>query len=102
MELYHDSFDSQNQCEEIYNTDPAEYDEVQRLMAEDEPDPDGWSGYDDWSRELEESDAWAGAVPVETPNGQILVKPQCKRTGLHRNCTVYACKRAVRLEGIEV
>ncbi|MCI0485025.1 MAG: hypothetical protein L0229_00215 [Blastocatellia bacterium] len=99
MKLYHDSFDTQIQSEDFYTTDPAELAEIQSLMAT--PDEDEWQAYGDWSEEIE-AKAWAGAVPVETPNGQILVKSECDRAGLHRDCSIYKCKRAVRLEGIEI
>ena len=96
MTFYHDAFDSQIQCEELFNTDPEELAEVMTLMAED-----NFEGYGEWSAELEQS-AWAGAVEVETENGAVMVKPQCERIGLHRNCTAYACKRAMREGGFDL
>ena len=98
MTFYHDAFDSQIQCEELFSTDPEELAEVMTLMAE--PDPE-WDGYGEWSAELEQS-AWAGAVEVETENGAVLIKPQCDRTGLHKDCSIYKCGRALREGGFDL
>ena len=96
-QLYHDTFDSQTQCEEIYTTDPAEYDEVMSLMAESEE----FEGYGEWSEQVE-AQAWAGAVEVETAHGPVMVKPECDRTGAHKACTIYRCTRAHRKGGFDL
>ena len=95
-EYYYDTFDCNTHAEEIYNTDPDELAEGNRLIAEHE-----WEGYGEWSEELE-AQAWAGAARVETSHGAVMVKPECSRTDAHRDCSIYQCKRAVRLEGIDV
>ena len=60
-----------------------------------------FEGYGEWSEEIERQ-AWAGAEAVETPNGQVLIKPECNRTGLHRDCTIYRCMRANREGGFDL
>ena len=98
MKLYHDTFDLQIHCEEAFTSDPAELNEVNRLMAEPEPE---WDGYSQWSEELEAS-AWQGAQAVSTPHGPVMVKPQCERTGAHRDCAIYKCERAHREGGFDL
>lgn len=83
-------FDSEIYSEELYSVTESEYDEVMSLMAEDEI---GWQGYDDWSRENEES-AWRGSKEI---NG-ILIKKACE----HTSCPHMQCAKAVRLGGIEI
>ena len=84
-------FDSQIYSEEIAPvTSEREYDEVMSLMAEDES---GWQGYEDWSRENEES-AWRGSKEI---NG-ILIKKQCE----HTHCPHTRCARSLRIGGIEI
>ncbi|MCI0490794.1 MAG: hypothetical protein L0229_29730 [Blastocatellia bacterium] len=95
MELYHDSFDLQTQCEEVFTTDLAELAELQSLMAA--PDED-FEGYPDWSEEIE-ADRWAGAVPVETSHGPVLIKKACE----HTRCPLTLCLRSdLRLEGFDI
>ena len=83
-------FDSEIYSEELYTITETEYDEVMSLMAEDET---GWQGYEDWSREQEQS-AWQGSKEI---NG-ILIKKACE----HTQCSQFNCERGLRLGGIEI
>src|SRR5688500_2322329 len=75
--------DSEIYSEELYAVTESQYDEVISLMAEDEP---GWQGYEDWSRENEES-AWHGS---KERNG-ILIKKACE----HTHCPHTRCARSM-------
>ena len=76
--------------DELIHVDPDEFDEVQRLMADE--------GYHDFSIELEqqldEQDAWKGS---EQFSG-ILIKKACE----HTQCPHTRCQREVRLGGIAI
>ena len=83
-------FDSEIYSEELYSVSESEYDEVMSLMAEDES---GFQGYEEWSREQEQS-AWQGSKEL---NG-ILIKKQCE----HTHCPHTRCARSQRIGGIEI
>ena len=83
-------FDSEIYSEELYAVTESEYDEVMSLMAEDDG---GFQGYEDWSRENEES-VWNGSKEI---NG-ILIKKQCE----HTHCPHTQCARSQRIGGIEI
>ena len=94
-EYYYDAFDCNRHSEEINTVDPDELNEVNRLMAEPEPE---WEGYGVWSEEVE-AKAWEGAQPVATPHGEILIKKACE----HKSCPHTHCLRSdLRLGGIAV
>jgi hypothetical protein len=92
--------------DELIAIDPDEFDEVQRLMADD----DGWPAYVEWANQLEETERAAaleqyaferkqerlGTVSVN--GSQILIKRDCN----HSDCTSSQCKRAVRAGGIAI
>ena len=76
--------------DELIFVDPDEFDEVNRLMAEE--------GYHDFSIELEqqldEQQAWQGSKLVSG----ILIKKACE----HSTCPHTRCARNLRLGGIEI
>ena len=76
--------------DELIFVDPDEFDEVNRLMAEE--------GYHDFSVELEqqldEQQAWQGSKSVSG----ILIKKACE----HSDCPHTRCARGLRLGGIEI
>lgn len=76
--------------DELIFVDPDEFDEVNRLMAEE--------GYHDFSIELEqqldEQQAWQGSKQVSG----ILIKKACE----HSQCSHFKCKRGLRLGGIDI
>jgi len=94
METYHD-FTANVYSEELYHVTESEHDEVMTLMAEPEPE---WDGYEDWSEDLEAA-AWQGSLPAQTPHGEILIKRACE----HSTCPHTECLRSdLRLGGIAV
>ena len=76
--------------DELIQIDPDEFDEVQRLMAEE--------GYSDFSIELEqqldEQEAWQGSKQVQG----ILIKKACE----HSTCPHTRCVKSLRIGGIEI
>ena len=76
--------------DELIFIDPDEFDEVNRLMAEE--------GYHDFSLELEqefdEQQAWQGSKQISG----ILIKKACE----HISCPHTQCARSLRLGGIEI
>ncbi len=83
-------FDSEIYSEELYNFTESEFDEVQRLMADE--------GYHDFSikleQELDEQEAWKGSEQVSG----ILIKKACE----HTSCPHTRCQREIRLGGIAI
>ena len=76
--------------DELIPVNPDEFDEVQRLMAEE--------GYHEFSIELEqqldEQDAWQGSKQFN----EALIKKACE----HITCPHIRCARSVRVGGIEI
>ena len=76
--------------DELISVDPDEFDEVQRLMAEE--------GYHEFSIELEqhlnEQEAWKGSEQF----AGVLIKKACE----HTSCPHTRCAKAVRIGGIEI
>ena len=76
--------------DELISVNPDEFDDVQRLMADE--------GYQEFSIELEqeltEQEAWIGSEQVSG----ILIKKQCE----HTRCPHTRCQREVRLGGIAI
>jgi hypothetical protein len=76
--------------DELISIDPDEFDEVQRLMAEE--------GYQDFSieleQELDEQEAWKGSEQFN----EILIKKACE----HLDCPHTKCNWSIRVGGIEI
>ena len=76
--------------DELITVDPDEFDEVQRLMADE--------GYHEFSIELEqqldEQQAWNGSKQFS----EVLIKKACE----HSTCSHTQCARSVRVGGIEI
>ena len=76
--------------DELITVDPDEFDEVNRLMAEE--------GYHDFSLELEqqldEQQAWNGSKQFN----EVLIKKACE----HISCPHIRCARSQRIGGIEI
>ena len=76
--------------DELTQIDPDEFDEVQRMMAEE--------GYHEFSIELEqqldEHEAWEGSQQLSG----ILIKKACE----HTHCPHTRCARSLRIGGIEI
>jgi hypothetical protein len=69
--------------DELSQIDPEE---INLLMDEE--------GYQEWSEQLEEQEAWKGAKEFSG----ILIKEACE----HRDCPHTKCVKSIRLGGIEI
>ena len=76
--------------DELIQVDPDEFDDVQRLLAEE--------GYHDFSLELEqqldEQEAWNGSKQFS----EVLIKKACE----HTSCPHTRCAKSLRIGGIEI
>jgi hypothetical protein len=76
--------------DELITVDPDEFDDVQRLMAEE--------GYLDFSieldQQLDEQEAWRGSKQFN----EVLIKKACE----HSDCPHIRCLKSIRLGGIEI
>jgi hypothetical protein len=76
--------------DELVQVDPDEFDEVQRLMAEE--------GYHEFSIELEqqldEKKPWKGSKQFN----EVIIKKACE----HPSCSHFKCERSLRIGGIEI
>ena len=76
--------------DELIQVDPDEFDDVQRMLAEE--------GYHEFSIELEqqldEQEAWNGSKKFN----EVLIKKVCE----HTSCPHTRCAKAVRIGGIEI
>lgn len=76
--------------DELIQVDPDEFDEIQRLMADE--------GYNEFSIELEqqldEQVAWKGSKQLSA----VLIKKACE----HPFCSHFKCERGLRIGGIEI
>jgi hypothetical protein len=93
--------------DEFITVDPHEYDEVQRLMAEEDS---GWSAYNEWASLLEPTEQAAALeqyaferhqeqISTININGApILINRDCN----HSDCKSSRCSREVRLAGIAI
>ena len=76
--------------DELITVDPDEFDQVQRMMAEE--------GYHEFSIEIEhqldEQQAWIGSKQFSS----VLIKKACE----HSQCSHFKCERGLRIGGIEI
>jgi hypothetical protein len=89
-------FDSEIHSEELFPFTEEEYSEVTAAPIEDE-----WTGYSEWSAELEQAQFEASLearATVQTANGPMLLKRECS----HEGCEFSRCKRGQCIEGIDV
>jgi hypothetical protein len=88
-------FDSEIHCEELFPFTEEEYSEVMATPVEDE-----WTGYSEWSAEIEQSQFEANLearATVQTANGLMLIKRECS----HKDCG-FTCSRDTRIGGISI
>jgi hypothetical protein len=69
------TFDSKIHPEELFAVSESEHDEVMRLMAEES---DGFTGYGDWSGDLEQP---AASENFEVVNGRLRHRPEPRSIG---------------------
>jgi hypothetical protein len=81
------SFESNVYSEELYPMSESDHDEVMRMVADD-----GFDGYCEWSRELEQGQRLA------TPRGEILINKECS----HATCKTTRCDKAQSYRGIAI
>jgi hypothetical protein len=92
-----------NYLSEVYSEDyyaslPSEVEMAEVLAA---PVEDEWTGYSEWSADIEQAQFEASLearATVNTPQGEILIKRECN----HSDCEFSRCKRAQRIGGIDV
>jgi len=76
--------------DELITVDPDEFDDVQRLMAEE--------GYHEFSiefeQQLDEQEAWIGSKRFN----EVIIKKACE----HSSCSHFKCERSLRIGGIEI
>lgn len=104
---YLDNFLCNSYSDEHITVDPNEFDEVQRLMAEEEA---SWTAYCEWANQLEETERAAALEQfafesrqerlgtVRINGSQVLINRDCN----HSDCRSSRCSREVRLVGIAI